>query len=113
MATSSAALKKEPSYPPMPNSNRIIPRRVLRKPGLEVALLGVDGAGKTTVATALQRLTYPVKVIAMGSAHFRSLSTLPRFFPVPVLQLAIHCERMVRRWLGFCLRRFGWIVIYD
>ncbi len=113
MATSSAALKKEPSYPPPRNSNRIIPRRARRKSGLEVALLGVDGAGKTTVATALQRLTYPVKVIAMGSAHFRSLATLQRFFPAPILQLAIHCERMVRRWLGFCLGRFGWIVIYD
>ena len=113
MATSSAVLKKEPSYPPPRNSNRIIPHRARRKSGLEVALLGVDGAGKTTVATALQRLTYPVKVIAMGSAHFRSLSTLRRFFPVPVLQLAIHCERMVRRWLGFCLGRFGWVVIYD
>jgi hypothetical protein len=30
-----------------------------------------------------------------------------------VVQLAAHCERMLRRWLGFCLGCFGWIVIYD
>jgi len=113
MAISSAALKKEPSYPRTPKSKKMIPGRMLHKSGLEVALLGVDGAGKTTVATALRRLTYPVKVIAMGSAHFRSLPTLQRFFPVPVLQLATHCERMLRRWLGFCLGHCGWIVIYD
>ena len=38
---------------------------------------------------------------------------LERFFPSPVVQLAAHCERMLRRWLGFCLACFGWLVIYD
>jgi hypothetical protein len=88
-----------------------------RKPGVEIALLGVDGTGKTSVANALRRLTRPVKVIAMGSAHFRCLPILERFFPSPVLplvaQLAAHCERILRRWLGFCLGCLGWIVIYD
>ena len=108
MAMSSAVLQPESAPPHPPNS-----QRVLRKPGLEVALVGVDGAGKTTVATALYSLTYPVKVIAMGSAHFRWLPILGRFFPWPVPPLAIHCERMLRRWVGFCLKCFGWIVIYD
>lgn len=89
-------------------SKGIIPR----KPGLEIALFGVDGTGKTSVANAVRRLT-PVKVIAMGSAHFRCLPMLERFFPSPVAQLAAHCERMLRRWFGFCLGCFGWIVIYD
>jgi hypothetical protein len=90
-------------------SKGIIPR----KAGLEIALLGVDGTGKTSVANAFRRLTRPVKVIAMGSAHFRCLPILERFFPSPVVQLAAHCERMLRRWLGFCLGCLGWIVIYD
>ena len=91
----------------------IISRWRPRKPGLEIALLGVDGAGKTSVANAFHRLTRPVKVIAMGSAHFRCLPMLERFFPSPVVQFAAHCERMLRRWLGFCLGCLGWIVIYD
>lgn len=107
MAMSNAVLQPEPALPPT-NS-----RGVRRKPGLEIALVGVDGAGKTTVATALYGLTYPVKVIAMGSAHFRCLPMLQRFFPRFLLQLMIHCERMLRRWLGFCLKCFGWIVVYD
>jgi hypothetical protein len=49
----------------------------------------------------------------MGSAHFRWLPIVQKFFPSLVVQLAAHCERMLRRWLGFCLRCFGWIVIYD
>ena len=86
---------------------------VRRKPGLEIVLLGVDGTGKTSVANAFRRLTRPVKVIAMGSAHFRCLPMLQRFFPSPVVQLAAHCERMLRRWLGFYLGCLGWIIIYD
>jgi len=86
---------------------------VRRKPGLEIVLLGVDGTGKTSVANAFRHLTRPVKVIAMGSAHFRCLPMLERFFPSLVAQLAAHCERLLRRWLGFCLGCFGWIVIYD
>jgi broad-specificity NMP kinase len=94
-------------------SRGIISRWRPRKPGLEIALLGVDGAGKTSVANGFRRLTCSVKVIAMGSAHFRCLPMLQRFVPSAVVQLAAHCERMLRRWLGFCLGCFGWIVIYD
>jgi hypothetical protein len=94
-------------------SKGVIPRWRPRKIGLEIALLGVDGTGKTSVANAFCHLTRPVKVITMGSAHFRCLPMLERFFPSPVAQLAAHCERMLRRCLGFCLGSFGWIVIYD
>ncbi len=109
MAGPVTALQRELANLHTMKSKGIIPR----KPGLEIALLGVDGTGKTSVANAFRRLTRPVKVIAMGSAHFRCLPILERFFPSPVVQLAAHCERMLRRWLGFCLGCFGWIVIYD
>ena len=95
------------------NSGAISPRRRSRKRGIEIALLGVDGVGKTSVAVALRGFAHPVKVIAMGSAHFRSLRMSQRLFSPSLVQLAAHCERMLRRWLGFCLAYFGWIVIYD
>ena len=95
------------------NATAISSPRRSRKRGIEIALLGVDGAGKTSVAAAFRQFAHPVKVITMGSAHFRSLPILRRLFPSPVVQLAAHCERMLRRWLGFCLACFGWIVIYD
>jgi hypothetical protein len=113
MAGPATALQRELANLHTVKSKAIIPRWRPRKPGLEIALLGVDGAGKTSVANAFRRLTCPVKVIAMGSAHFRCLPMLQRFAPSPVVQLAAHCERMLRRWLGFCLGCFGWIVIYD
>jgi hypothetical protein len=49
----------------------------------------------------------------MGSAHFPWSAVLQRFLPSPVVQVAAHFERMLRRWLGFCLACFGWIVVYD
>jgi hypothetical protein len=113
MAGPATALQRELANPHTVKSKGIIPRWRPRKPGLEIALLGVDGAGKTSVANAFRRLTRPVKVIAMGSAHFRCLPLLERFFPSPAVQLAAHCERMLRRWLGFCFGCLGWIVIYD
>jgi hypothetical protein len=113
MAGPATALQRELANLDAAKSKGIIPRRRPRKPGLEITLLGVDGAGKTSVANAFRRLARPVKVIAMGSAHFQCLPMLERFFPSPVVQLAAHCERMLRRWLGFCLVFFGWIVIYD
>jgi hypothetical protein len=113
MAGPATALQRELANLDAAKSKGIIPRRRPRKPGLEITLVGVDGAGKTSVANAVRRLTPPVKVIAMGSAHFRCLPILESFFPSPAVQLAAHCERMLRRWWGFCLVCFGWIVIYD
>jgi len=113
MTAPAIAVQRELAKSQTVNLQGTLPRCHSRKPGLEIALLGVDGAGKTSVANAFRRLTRPVKVIAMGSAHFRWLPMLQRFFPSPVVQLAEHCERMLRRWLGFCLGCAGWIVIYD
>jgi hypothetical protein len=113
MAGSATAVQRELAKLHPLDSKGISPRRRARNPGLEIALLGVDGAGKTSVAHALRRLKRPVKVIAMGSAHFRWSAMVQRLFSSLVGQLAEHCERMLRRWLGFCLGRFGWVVIYD
>jgi len=85
--------------PPRPGGAKPATTRP-RKSGLEIALLGVDGAGKTSVANAFRRLTRPVKVIAMGSAHFRCLPMLERFFPSPVVQLVAHCERTLPALVG-------------
>jgi hypothetical protein len=113
MAESVTTAQRESASLHTLSSTAISSRRRSRKRGIEIALLGVDGAGKTSVATAFRHFAHPLKVIAMGSAHFRSLPILQRFFPSPVVQLAAHCERMLRRWSGFCLACFGWIVIYD
>jgi hypothetical protein len=113
MTALAAAVQRKLAKVHTVNSKENRLRRRPRKRGLEIALLGVDGAGKTSVANAFHRRAHPVKVIAMGSAHFRWLSILQKLVPSPVVQLAAHCERMLRRWLGFCLKRFGWIVIYD
>ena len=113
MAESATVAQRKLAKLPTMNSKRVGWRSRLNKTGLEIALVGVDGAGKTSVANAFRRLTYPVKVMAMGSAHFRWSGMLQRLFPSPVVQLAAHCERMLRRWLAFCLGCFGWIVIYD
>jgi len=113
MVTPSTVLRTEPVTFQKLKWKTVVSRLQLHRTGLEVALFGVDGAGKTSVATALSQLLYPVKVIAMGSVHFRRLAKLQKFLPWPVVQLAMHWERMWRRWLGFCLVRCGWIVIYD
>src|SRR4029077_2120285 len=113
MAKSATAVQRELPNLHTVNETGIMLRRRSRKRGIEIAFLGVDGAGKTSVADAFRCLTHPVRVIAMGSAHFRYLPVLQRFFPSPVVQLAVHFERMLRRWLGFCLACFGSIVIYD
>src|SRR6266852_4000667 len=100
MAGPATALQGELANLHTVKSKGVNPRWRPRKIGLEIALLGVDGTGKTSVANAFRRLARPVKVIAMGSAHFQCLPTLERIFPSPVVQLAAHCERMLRRWLG-------------
>jgi hypothetical protein len=113
MAESATTVQRQSANIHSLNSTAIRSRRRSRKRGIEIALLGVDGAGKTSVAAAFRRFAHPVKVIAMGAAHFRCLPTLQRLFPSALVQLAAHCERMLRRWLGFWLAWFGWIVVYD
>lgn len=90
--------------------------QLTRKVGLEVALLGVDGTGKSSLANALLRLPAPVQVVYMGPHDFRT--RIMRFASghrVPSLfhQLAYRYDLLMRRCHGWFLARRGWIVVYD
>ncbi|TAM82214.1 MAG: hypothetical protein EPN47_09730 [Acidobacteria bacterium] len=90
--------------------------QVMRKTGLEVALLGVDGAGKSSVAGALRNLPAPVKVIYMGPHNYQT--RIMRFVdrhrkPLLVWQLGFRYDLFMRRVYGWLFARRGWIVVYD
>lgn len=90
--------------------------QLTRKTGLEVALMGVDGTGKTSLAQALSRLPAPVRVIYMGPHQYQT--RLMRFalrHKVPSLfrQLAFRFDLLVRRIQGAVLARRGWVVVYE
>jgi len=107
--------EKNPAFLDQPTERGSVQRWWQTK-GMEVALLGVDGVGKTSVAEALWQQLPRVRVIAMGSAHFLCVSQKRAFkhlVPWPVQQLLMHGERLVRRWLGAFLAWRGWLVVYD
>jgi thymidylate kinase len=90
--------------------------QLLRRNGLEVGLIGVDGTGKSTLASGLAGTSLPVRAIYMGDNQFTSWpmklvrrGRLP--WPLPVL--AMHYELLRRRLRGRCLARRGYIVVYD
>jgi hypothetical protein len=90
--------------------------RLTRKQGLEIELMGVDGAGKSSVADTLRQLPAPVKVIYMGPHDYRTRimrfcarHSLPRPFP----QLALRYDSLLNRLSGWFSAYRGWIVIYD
>ncbi len=90
--------------------------QLTRKVGLEAALLGVDGTGKSSLANALLRLPAPVQVVYMGPHDYRT--RIMRFASghrVPSLfrQLCYRYDLMMRRLHGWFLARRGWIVVYD
>lgn len=87
-----------------------------RNTGLEVALLGVDGVGKSGVAKSLTQLPAPVLVIYMGPHDHRT--RLMRFldrrrFPAILRQVGFRYDLMARRLAGWLHARRGWIIIYD
>lgn len=88
--------------------------------GMEIAFLGVDGAGKTSVASALLRLPVPVKIIyiylGMGEHDYRTAPMrfiMRHHFPSLLKRILLRFDLLVRRLEGWLFSRRGWIVIYD
>jgi hypothetical protein len=85
--------------------------------GLELALMGVDGTGKTSVASALMQLRIPVRVIYMGGyKQFRSwpMRLAERgLLPWPLSRIATHYELLTKRATGWWAARGGYLVVYD
>lgn len=85
----------------------------LRRPGLAVALLGPDGAGKSTVAAAIRDdFPFPVRLVYMGLWQQPEAEAAgPR---CPGQQLAARLLTVWRRYLrGWCHRALGRLVIFD
>ncbi|HEX5411667.1 MAG TPA: hypothetical protein VFZ27_07370 [Terriglobia bacterium] len=89
--------------------------QLTRKTGLEVALLGVDGTGKSSVAGALRGLPAPVKVIYMGPHDYqtRAMRFMDQKRPLSIRRLVYRYDLFVRRVYGWVFARRGWIVVYD
>ncbi|HXH47941.1 MAG TPA: hypothetical protein VNM47_01085 [Terriglobia bacterium] len=93
--------------------------RLSGRVGMEIAFLGVDGAGKTSVASSL-RLPAPAKVIyiylGMGLHDYRTAPmrfivrhNFPRWFR----KIFFRFDVLVRRLEGWFYSHLGYIVIYD
>ncbi|PYV17665.1 MAG: hypothetical protein DMG21_07690 [Acidobacteria bacterium] len=91
------------------------------KRGLEVGLIGIDGAGKSSLSEALLRLPLPTKAIYLGnldSHQDRRLTLILRAVerlgaPRPLAELARTYELFRRRLSGWVLARKGYVVVYD
>ena len=83
-------------------------RTAVREPGLSMALLGADGAGKSTMASELGRSFYfPVRSVYMGLYGAGPAGRAPRGL----------LGRLARLWVGYVRaayhRRRGQLVVYD
>jgi thymidylate kinase len=84
---------------------------IVRRPGVSVALLGPDGAGKSTLATEIAKNSYVhARTIYLGLKRGRTR----RRYAVPGMTLAAN---VLHRWRG-CLpgvayRRRGSVIIFD
>jgi thymidylate kinase len=101
--------------------------RAFRTTGLAVALLGPDGAGKTTLARALSHTFYlPSQYIYMGSNVAGSAMTLPtrRWLPTlggghpqPIGRALNKLPTMIEHGMRLCIgayhRRRGRLVVFD
>ena len=90
--------------------------QLTHKSGLEIGVIGPDGAGKSSLASALLGLPLPVRVIYMGynEYHTRVMAfAMRRNFPTPLKQLAAGYDFFMRRLRGWILSRRGWVIVYD
>jgi hypothetical protein len=103
---------------PVPTALRAsLRQRVTRvthgSPGIEVAVAGPDGSGKTTLVKNLtDSCPLPFEVVYMGGRGWRTAimrrmagksgSTIPR-----------HVEQAMRRWQGYRASRAGKVVLYE
>jgi thymidylate kinase len=91
-------------------------RTFLIEPGATIALLGPDGAGKSTLAAELARTFYfPVRSIYMGLyGSATAVGRPPRGAAEHVRRLAGHIARQWRGYLQAVFHRYqGRLVIYD
>jgi thymidylate kinase len=91
-------------------------RKVVRRlvsPGLSVALLGPDGAGKSTLAANIQRsFRAPVRTLYMGL--WPKSASKARSLPVPGFELAGRLLKVWRVYLtGLYHKMRGRLVIFD
>jgi hypothetical protein len=103
---------------PVPNAIKASVHQRLQRlthgaPGIEVAVAGPDGSGKTTLVRNLtEGCPLPFEVVYMGGRGWRTAlmrrvagksgSTIPR-----------HIEQALRRWQGFRASRAGKVVLYE
>jgi thymidylate kinase len=86
------------------------------KAGLEVGIVGPDGAGKSSLARALLSLPVPVRVIYMGYNECQTAVMAfarKRKLPPPLQKMAAGYDFFMRRLRGWLLSRRGWVVVYD
>jgi len=90
--------------------------QISHKAGLEIGLIGPDGAGKSSLARTLLGLPVPVRVIYMGYNECQTkvmAFALRRNLPTPLKKLAAGYDFFMRRLRGWILSRRGWVIIYD
>lgn len=86
---------------------------ISRRRGLGVALLGPDGAGKSTLAAGIERsFHFSTRYVYMGL--YQNVATRPARMGVPGLGLASALATQWARWLrGAYHRRRGRLVLFD
>lgn len=92
-------------------------QRLLRfthgSPGLEVAVAGPDGSGKTTLVRNLtEGCPLPFEVVYMGGRGWRT-SLMRRVAGKPGSTIPRHIEQALRRLQGFRASRAGKVVLYE